>query len=320
MKIYKLQSILDDPRFEGFGCAHPSFSGGDNIVDDFMPVGKSATRKPKKLAHIWRPVPVTGRVRPSNDFPCINLLIPAFSHRAVDALRDLLEPNGEILPLDSKSGKFYAYNATTIVDALDKSLSEVIYFSSSSSPDDVRAMDVEEYAFVPFKVQGVVVFRIPQLGTEVFVTDVFEQRVRENNLQGFDLQEVWSQDSPVQASGSSSSRLSSAKSQSVVIDLKLRATRPYPQEKKRIGLLMDELDQLLVQDLDAPLLGNLEGNEFTDGKCRLSLSCPDASVLIKRLGPWLLSLKWPNEVVLVKRDGEYFDLGATEVKVSIDEV
>ena len=40
---------------------------------------------------------MVGHVRRFNDYPCINMSRPAFSQRAVDLLRDVLEPNGEPL-------------------------------------------------------------------------------------------------------------------------------------------------------------------------------------------------------------------------------
>src|SRR5437899_2637605 len=99
INIYQLQPVLDDPRFEGFAYEDsPSLRGKFSLVEDFLPDSTTGWAAPH-LARIWKPLKVIGRVRPFNDYPCISLMIPAFSERAVASLRDFLEPNGELLPL-----------------------------------------------------------------------------------------------------------------------------------------------------------------------------------------------------------------------------
>ena len=66
-----------------------------------------------------------GNVRRFNDYPCINLVYPAFSERAVDLLRDLLEPNGELLPVRHSVGQYYFFNCTRVVDCADLPNSKV---------------------------------------------------------------------------------------------------------------------------------------------------------------------------------------------------
>src|SRR5258707_1021726 len=121
--LYKLEPIADNPKFEGFAFVREeSLRGNGPFVWDFGPddvktKGRGWTITP--LAPIWTPQPVIGRVRSFNDYPCVDLIIPAFSRRAVDALRDFIEPNGELLPLVSPVGEYFAYNTTTVADILD---------------------------------------------------------------------------------------------------------------------------------------------------------------------------------------------------------
>jgi hypothetical protein len=49
---------------------------------------------------------------------------PILSAKAVEALRDLLEENGELLPLLCDEGIYYVFNTARIVDALDEKHSE----------------------------------------------------------------------------------------------------------------------------------------------------------------------------------------------------
>jgi hypothetical protein len=125
--------------------------------------------------------------RPASDFPWTSF--PTFSKRAVEALRDLLEPNGEILPLICEFGDYYAFNTTTVVDALDEEHSELKRFK------DGGIMRILRYEFYPEKLQGLSIFKLSQLPGGDYVTDTFVQRVQEAGLVGFDFSEaqrVWS--------------------------------------------------------------------------------------------------------------------------------
>ena len=112
--------------------------------------------------------------------------IPVFSERAVAALGEMLQANGELLPLVYERQPYFAFNATTVVDALDEGRSKVNHFSSG------RIMSIDEFAFKPESVRGRTIFKIPQLPRAfVFVTGDFVDRVRAAGLQGFAFREVW---------------------------------------------------------------------------------------------------------------------------------
>lgn len=117
------------------------------------------------------------------DFPAFGT-VPTFSKRAVDALFDLLIENGELLPLNSSDGEFYAYNVLKVVNALDESRSDVKRFS------DGGIMRVNTYAFYHRELAGQTIFKVPQLAQE-FVTDSFVRRVRKSRLTGFKFVELW---------------------------------------------------------------------------------------------------------------------------------
>src|SRR5438552_3879714 len=133
MNIYQLLPMLDTPGYSCFGIDRSEPLTGDlTLISDFYP--RDVSKRPwqmQRLAALWqrRRVinPLPGQV---NDYPCIGLRIPTFSYRAVSALRDLLEPNGELLPLDSDEGPdaFWAYNTTTVADVLDRERSDIEWF------------------------------------------------------------------------------------------------------------------------------------------------------------------------------------------------
>jgi hypothetical protein len=183
--VYRLYPVLDDPDYEGFATDQESMRGKFAFCEDFLPDSDTGWHAPQ-LAKIWKPVKVEGRVRAVNDYPCINLSIPAFSKHAVEALREYLEANGELLPLNSRIGMYYAYNVTTIADVLDIDRAIVERF-----PDSGRVMTIDRYMFRQQQVSNLTIFQIPEQPGDVYVTDVFVRRAHESNLAGLNFVKVW---------------------------------------------------------------------------------------------------------------------------------
>src|SRR5262249_54099893 len=137
--LYKLNRVADDPEFEGFAFIREESlrNKGQRLASDFGPDDiptKGRAWTVTRMAPTWVPQPVEGEVKPHNDYPCVNLTIPAFSRRAVDALRDFLEPNGELLPLVSPVGEYYAYNITTVANILDHARSNIVWYHGGAPP------------------------------------------------------------------------------------------------------------------------------------------------------------------------------------------
>lgn len=123
----------------------------------------------------------------SSDFPYVAPGVPVLSGRAVHVLQTLIEPYGEILPLLCEDGQYSAFNATTYVDALDLVHAELDFF-----PNSTRIMNADRYEFVEQRLQGVPIFKVPQIPRGVvFVTDEFVHRVTNSALTGFLFKPVW---------------------------------------------------------------------------------------------------------------------------------
>jgi hypothetical protein len=305
---------MDDPRYEGF-ASEPFMTGG------LPPRRRTRNWKKIRLMPGWRPLKVHGRVRRFNDFPGVGLL-PAFSERAVNALRDFLEPNGELLPLESSIGSYFAFNCTTIVDAIDLRRSEIKWIIEPYS-----AFGVLKYELLPDRLIGRTIFHMPETSDDLYVNQTFVDRAQDAGLKGMYFVKVW----PIPA-GVTWSQLAKAqrenhdaqglpegqtvKGNSIVIRVFLNNSKSKGTagEKKAVDRLMDELDGLLVDiDSEKPVVGSLEGVDYgVAGECRLFLSCPDADALARKLRPWLKSLNWPNEVVVLKRYGNFRDVEAKE--------
>ena len=179
MKIYQLHEDFD--RYEVLSYSNPQ---------DSMRIQNWFCGKP--IGERWVPLRVEilrdkeHKDRPSSDFPGFGAGKPTFSHRAVEALRDLLADNGELLPLDCKDGNYWVFNVTRVIDGLDEENSDVERFSSG------RIMAVERFAFYPDKVRDLSIFKIPQFPKGgAYVTDSFTNRVKSANLTGFAFDLLW---------------------------------------------------------------------------------------------------------------------------------
>jgi hypothetical protein len=154
------------------------------------------------VKHDW-PTPTIRLFRESDffdgtvpvDFPLLIPGVPVFSPQAVAALRDVLDMHGEVLPLaceDCDGRGYVAFNVTTVIDALDVPRSAVKFFR-----DGARVMHVTRYDFIPERLAGVAIFKLPQfVKGRVYVTDAFVQLVQDHGLTGFKFTPLWSTATP----------------------------------------------------------------------------------------------------------------------------
>jgi len=244
------------------------------------------------------------------------MVLPAFSQRACDVLRDMLEPNGELLPIRSPVGiPFYFYNITTVVDALDVKTSDCFWYN-----EPILTGGIDYFSFRPERLGGLSIFRIYEHPVATLVTSEFVRRVRDAGLNGFNLRKIWPLPSDVnwrnQQKPEMRSQTDGLKRHTIVIQWPLSDKRPNAGERKRLKRLEDELDaQLIVSSLDAPFLGWYEGSDKVAGEFRMFLSCPDADRLEEHLRPWLTCLEWSESVRVVKRYGQMHDSDASESTV-----
>ena len=140
----------------------------------------------------WKDVEIglDPRRLPKGDTPSLIPGVPVFSGKAVTALQDVLEQNGELLPIFVEGDEYFLFNVTTVIDALDESNSKIDRFEGSS-----KVLYIDSYGFFREMLSGTFIFKIPQTPTgNVFVTDQFVGRVRAAGLKGFWFPLVWSSD------------------------------------------------------------------------------------------------------------------------------
>ncbi len=326
--VYHLDIDHDDPRIERFvpisstSLLGARGHGHDDRLTDFYPAAPIvADWVPPTLNKVWIPLEVSGRIRIWNDYPKL-MEFPAFSRRAVDALRDLLNANGELLPLRYKDGEYWAYNLRTVVDIINPNESVVIDCHRSSTS---VARSYYYYSIRPERLDGLTIFRMRHDLSDVYVTQPFVDRVRTAGLRNFVFEKIWPwpkgtiwyQEARKQnATEREQARTPDLACHSLVIRLETGTNlNPNKQQREHVEMIMNSLDALLSDPgapIDAAYFGRLEGSEPFKGEYRLYFSCPDADKLVDHLRSWLHHLDWPGSVQVVKRYGEMRDEEARE--------
>jgi hypothetical protein len=147
----------------------------------------------QRRASTWKPIAVR-RVRADDrqgfipsDFPWLGSHALIMRRAAVDALGDILDPNGEVLPLSTDDGvELFVLNAR-MVDALDEANSSLMKF-----PGTNRIMRIKKVAFVTSRIEGIDLFRLPHRASPTYVSGRFVERVKAAGLRGLVFNQVWS--------------------------------------------------------------------------------------------------------------------------------
>jgi hypothetical protein len=152
----------------------------------------------KPVGNKWRPIRVK-RVRATrregckpSDAPFVFIPgVMVFRRSAVDALRDILDTYGELLPLEDEEGvELFAYNPRAI-EALDQA-------QCRGWRDDKGALEVVDYhVFNPSVVEGIDIFRqvVKRVG-DIYLGERFVQRWKQAKLKGLDFILAWDSDLP----------------------------------------------------------------------------------------------------------------------------
>ena len=125
--------------------------------------------------------------RPWGDASSYHTHMPIVTRRVIEATRDLLGNNVEILPVLCEKQELFLLNVTQVLDCIDYTRAIYKRFPSSG-----RIMRFKKFSFIKDKVIGMHVFKIkeqPLYG--VFVSDEFRQRILDNGLEGFAFELVW---------------------------------------------------------------------------------------------------------------------------------
>jgi len=140
----------------------------------------------------WKPPHVT-RKRVSKRGSCKSADLP-YTHgslflrrSAVDALRDILDAHGELLPLTTDDGvELFVFNTRFFIDALDKERSVIERIEGTD------AITIRKYVFIEPMIRGIDIFRMPFGSRNDYFSDRFVARVKAAKLKGTDFIKLWS--------------------------------------------------------------------------------------------------------------------------------
>ncbi|MFN8670842.1 MAG: hypothetical protein U0457_02010 [Candidatus Sericytochromatia bacterium] len=122
------------------------------------------------------------------DYTNLCSIEPIFSAKAVEILKEFFTC-GELLPIKNEKGKdFFMYNFFPKVDYIDWYKSNILWYGEG----DISKKTISHvffYYFIPEKIHHHIFINNKDYG--VFVTDIFVQKVIENNLKGFSFVPLW---------------------------------------------------------------------------------------------------------------------------------
>ncbi|GAB5403268.1 MAG: hypothetical protein Aurels2KO_14990 [Aureliella sp.] len=320
--VFKLKPSLHDPMFAGieFGDKYKSLLGKEFSIEDFKPVrDEDGNWKYTSLARKWQEVQVVGAVRSFNDYPCHSLSEPAFSHRAVNALKDVLVQDGELLPVQHKVGRFYIYNLRTVAEGLLKATTKYERFPNGD------VLRIKWFDFYKRKLQGKTIFRLAERPFEVYVTDEFKERVEAAALNGFHFIKVWPyprnvdwRDEETKWRKKNSQELK-LRGECLILRFRLAGATPTAKEKRLIKKYETELVDLLSNQtsVEDPYFGSFDASESVDGDHRIFISGPDVELLSEFLKGWIDANAWPGAFHMVKRKGHILDRQAKEERIVV---
>jgi hypothetical protein len=321
-----LEPVFDDPRF---ACCDfdldPSLIGNEYLYEDFD--GRNPGKlnwEPVPLASLWKPCRLLGKVQPYHDYPAPGSQTAIFSRRAVETLKDLLPPSGELLPTITQTGEYYVYNILHKSDAFDvaKSIAE---FMPSSGKE--TAISIERYELRPERIGNHAIFRLREDPASIMVTDRFKERVENAALNGFFFAKIWPlaadekwEDLETRQRKADRQAVRTLKGQCITILLSTVKGEATKEEENRGLKLVEALSDLLVSQatsLNMDCLGAIDYLEPFRGKLGIHICCPDVDRVMPVIQPWLQSLDWPSAVVLDKFYGSRFEKKTRKVREKI---
>jgi len=320
--LFRLKPILDDdPRFDGFVFDIPKPTPEVQRAYQAFEIENALSIhwQPRRFSGEWTPLPVAGPTKPFNDYPCLNLLIPVYSRRAIDALGSMLTDNGQLLALQTEIGDYFGYVGFTKIDALDLSKSRL----RRKNPEE-RSDLIEYFWFTVSKLADATIFRIPESPNTYFVTERFKDRIEQAKLNGFNFVPVWPlpEDSDWMMEETYRRRARKGTKikivgEALMLRFLLQADQPSERERFLAKAMEQSLRERLAGSLAAPYMGSIEAVEFEAGEFRVFCICPDCEELEKFLQPWLMQVEWPDGIVCVRRYGNLYVGRAKERSIEV---
>jgi hypothetical protein len=176
-------TIYTDKHCEG--CMH---TGSDNREDS-----QSLIFDGRPRASVWRPAAIKF-IDADDEIPSRPCDISGplgemvLNAKARQVLEPYLAGYGELLPLKCNEGRYWAFNVTRLIDALDLHASDVVWGETGN------ILMINKHVFRPEALDGVLLFKIPQIRRgAIFFTDPFVQLIEGSGLTGLAFKRAWPQ-------------------------------------------------------------------------------------------------------------------------------
>ena len=135
----------------------------------------------------WEPIPVQlvqhdeqGKPLAESELPWLGEHAQVMRPRLVELLQNVLAGDAELLPLACPDAELKVLNVLRVVEALDVERSEIVRFPSTG-----RIMKVKSHVFQAERLDGVKVFKVPELlRGATLVTDEVVEVVQRSGLKG----------------------------------------------------------------------------------------------------------------------------------------
>jgi hypothetical protein len=179
--VMKYRSVVTLNPQDGFRVAEKVIRArGQSILADWeAPEVKPFWEEPEK---------------PEADISFIGVSGPiTVNAKARDALSDLLEQSGELLPLKSKEGEYSIHNVTEVIDAFDL---EQGAYHWSRGVENIAMSIPKIFSFKADAIGDRPAFRHTYSKSQMYYTDIFKQRVEEAGLTGVIFQLIWDSEDP----------------------------------------------------------------------------------------------------------------------------
>lgn len=316
-RIYKLRKNYSDV-FEGFNDladSYLSLTGRKNEEGEMLDrsFDFARFRVPKKnykipsLKRKWDRPEMVGHVAPFNDFPCCGF-IPVFSMKAVAVLGDFLNENGELLPVKTDHGSYFAYQTLTVVDGI-VNIKKCKDLSLSYEQISGIYSDIGKLAFYSSKIpNNLSIFRLREFpSSRPFVSQQFVDRALSNGLQGFGFEQVL----PALTVAERRAERAAVDKVKVKLDGKLvdpqkhamKIVFPFDSstknEHKKFERIARELQHRLILDSpDDNFFGAIQSAHSDNGQGEIYISTPNGDRLKEHMEEFIESVKWSTTPII----------------------
>lgn len=171
MKIYELKNDSDTYKWlETNEDKDDVEFNGVSILDKWVSWKVTNSKKKRKLP----------------DSPALCTGIKVVNDKTKRILENVLHNEVEFLPLVHSTESFWIVNVVNLVDAID--YDTAIPFRATPT----IITHFKQHGFYKEKVSNQWIFKLPEMPfTRIYVTEAFKEVVEQNNLTGFQFEQVW---------------------------------------------------------------------------------------------------------------------------------